>query len=409
MLSLLHPSSRARGARAGRAALALSVAGLLGLSACSSPESSSPSESSAAPSGDALTITDVLGREVSFEHQPERIILGESRSLFATSALDREHPLDKVVGMGTDLQDNVPDYYSKLVEAVPSVKDIPEIGSFQKGDVALENLINLDADVLVLSQDQYDAAKTTGTTDKLDSLGLRYIVTDFRAHPLENTTRSMEIFGKLFDKEEAAQDFNQDWSRVVDMVRERGAKATSKPRTFVWRAAGLSDCCGTWNNSNISELVNVAGGENVGDSVLDGESGTLTPEKVIDLDPDVIIATGGDWATKKDKDGNPATFASAGYGISMADAEKSLQHLPSVQPAFDLLRAPKEGNLYAIWHQFYNSPFNYLALLQIAQWLHPEDYTDVDVAKEWKDAHEKYAPFSGEGAFFVSTPRGAEK
>lgn len=408
MLSSLHTLSPSRGARVRRSVLALGVIAALGLSACSSSESSSTHEQ-ASPDGDGFTITDVLGREVSFDHQPERIILGEGRGVFATSALDKSNPLDKVIAMGTDLKDNVPDYYSKLVEAVPSVKDLPEIGSFQKGDVGLENLVNLDPDVLVLSQDQYDAAKTTGTTDKLDSLGLKYVVTDFRAHPLTNTTTSIDIYGKLLGKEDAAQAFSKDWSRVVDMVRDRGSKVQDKPRTFVWRAAGLSDCCGTWNNSNISELVNVAGGENVGDKVLDGESGNLTPEKVIDLDPEVIIATGGDWSAKKGKDGKPATFASAGYAIPQEDAEKSLQHLPSVQPAFDLLRAPKEGNLHAIWHQFYNSPLNYLALLQIAQWLHPEDYHDVDIAKEWSEAHDKYVPFSGEGSFFVSTPGAAEK
>ena len=60
----------------------------------------------------------------------------------------------------------------------------------------------------------------------------------------------------------------------------------------------------------------------------------------------------------------------------------------------------KGHNLHGLWHQFYNSPFNYLALLQIAAWLHPEDYADVNVQQEWAEAQEKYSPVPGDGTFF---------
>lgn len=294
----------------------------------------------------------------------------------------------------------MPDYYKVLEEKLPKVNELPEVGAIAKGDVTVENLVSLDPDLIVLSKDQYEASQEAGLTEKMDQAGLKYAVTDFRSKPLENTTKSMEIFGEIFGQEERAEEFNKEWQKTVDLVKERADKVKDKPKTFVWRAAGVMDCCGSWNNSNIAQLVNEAGGENVADGVITGEAGAVTPEKVLESDPDMVIATGGDWSEKKDDQGNPVGYAAVGYGIGEDEAEASIAKLPSNQPGFENLRAVKEHKLHGMWHQFYNSPFNYLALLQIAAWINPEAYKDMDVDKQWMEAQEKYSPVAGEGTFF---------
>lgn len=374
------------------------VAALAGaLAGCAADNAGAGSEQAGTA---AVSFTDLAGRQVELDHAPERVILGEGRSVFATGILNKEDPLDKVVAIGSDLKQNVPDYYRELEKTTPKVNELPEIGGFTKGDVTVEELISLDPDLIVLSKDQYEASQTAGLTDKLDQAGLTYAVTDFRSKPLENTVPTMEIFADIFGHEDHAEEFIADWQKNVDLVTERAKKAQDKPSTFVWRAAGISDCCGSWNDSNISELVNVAGGKNVADGIIEGESGALTPEKVIDVDPDMVIATGGDWSTKVDNARGHTGFAATGYGISEKDAHDSAKTLASVQPGFEDLSAVKEHNLHGLWHQFYNSPFNYLALLQIAAWLHPEDYADVNVQQEWAEAQEKYSPVPGDGTFF---------
>ncbi|WP_276850042.1 ABC transporter substrate-binding protein [Corynebacterium pyruviciproducens] len=400
--------SRSRRRLAGLVAVtALAVSGL---TACSTETAETSSEQpTSSTQAAAFTLTDITGRNISLPAAPERILLGEGRSVFATGILDKSNPLDKVVGIGTDLKDNVPDYMAQLEQTNPEVKDLPEVGGFMKGDVTVENLLSLKPDIILLSLDEYQASEKTGLIESMDKAGLTYAVTDFRAKPLENTTRSMEIFGTVFGKEKEAAAFNKDWQETVDLVKGRSAKLKDedKPTAFVWRAAGLSDCCQTWNDSNISQLVNVAGGKNIGDAVIEGESGAMTPEKVISDNPDEIFATGGEWSAKRNKEGNPVGYAALGYRISDEDAQVSVNNLPKGQKGFDTLSAVKDGQLHGLWHQFYNSPFNYLALLQIAAWLHPEDYSDIDVPAEWMKAQEKYSPVSGEGVFFsTSTPAG---
>ena len=146
------------------------VAALAGaLAGCAADNAGAGSEQAGTA---AVSFTDLAGRQVELDRAPERVILGEGRSVFATGILNKEDPLDKVVAIGSDLKQNVPDYYRELEKTTPKVNELPEIGGFTKGDVTVEELISLDPDLIVLSKDQYEASQTAGLTDKLDQAGL---------------------------------------------------------------------------------------------------------------------------------------------------------------------------------------------------------------------------------------------
>lgn len=374
------------------------------LTACSSPQSGqtsgneTTSESAASKSAQGVSVTDVLGRTVQFDEHPQRIVLGEGRGVFATAILDKEHPVDKVVALGTDLATAAPSYHKNLLEAVPEAKEIPEIGSLSKGDVTVENLVSLEPDVLVMTADHHKSISTTGMLEKIEAAGIKYVVTDFRQHPLENTTKSMELLGALFDKEEQAKKFNEDWTKTVDLVKERAAKAEKRPKTFLWRAAGLKDCCATVKESNLGEMITLAGGDNLGDQLLEGEEGDVTAEKIVAEQPDIIIATGGSWAPDSEKP-EVVPHVELGYEATKDVSEKTLEGLVAT-PGFDQLK----GDFHGVWHQFYDSPFNYLALEQFAVWLQPELFSDLNPEEHLQQAHKEYLPFEASGVFFVSSP-----
>ncbi|MCK7661911.1 ABC transporter substrate-binding protein [Corynebacterium antarcticum] len=370
-------------------------------SADKSTESSSEKESTSAreASDGGITITDVEGRTVTFDSLPERIILGEGRGVFATAILDKDDPLDKVVAMGSDLKSGAPGYYENLVEAYPRAGEVPEIGNIAKGDVTVENLVSYQPDALVITADHYSAAKTTGMLDKIDAAGIKYIVTDFRQHPMTNTTVSVTALGELLGKEDAATSFNKEWNSVVDRVKERVAETDSRPSTFLWRAAGLKDCCATFGKANLGEMITVAGGDNLADHIIDTESGDITAEKLIDEQPEIIIATGGTWSKQNDKP-QAVPHADLGYGVSEETSRDTLRGLLET-PGLSELDASGDGRFYGVWHQFYDSPFNYIALEQFAKWIHPDKFEDVDPAADWDDANSKYLPFPADGTFFI--------
>lgn len=379
--------------------VALGVAALVGVSALGACSLADATGESPEASG-SVQVTDVMGRTVSFEKQPERIILGEGRGIFATSIIDSEHPTDKVVAMGDDIKSAAPSFLEKLQESHPEVKDIPTIGSLAKGDVSVETLLSYQPDVITITADHYKAAKDTGLLDKMDRAGLKYVVTDFRIHPLQNTTTSVGVYGKILGKPEKAEEFNKEWQSSVDKIAQK-TKDVNKPGVFVWRAGGFGDCCSTVKESNIGEFVAVAGGNNLGDAMLTTESGSVTPEKLIQEQPEKILVTGGSWAPKN---GKPTQHVNLGYTSTPDAAQTSLKNLNRL-PGMDKVDALGNGQTVAIWHQFYDSPLNFIAIEYIAHWLHPDLFPEVDTQKHWQEVHKKYVPFDAAGVFFADSSK----
>lgn len=373
----------------------------LGLAACGAAGTSN-SEISDGPngSGDAVTITDVTGRQVRLNSQPKRVLLAEGRGLFATSLLNKENPTENVVAIGSDLHKAAPSYEANLSAVHKQYKDLPTVGNIAKGDVSVEALLSHKPDITVLSLDHKKAAEESGLLKKMDQSGLKYVFSDFRQKPLENTTKTISMYGQLFGKEDKAKEFNDFYDSKVKNITDRANAAKTKPKTLVWRAAGMKDCCSTVKDSNLGDLVNAAGGKNMGDELLDTESGDLTAEKILSEQPEQIIATGGSWAKDPDEP-EVLPHVELGYRAQPATAEKTLKGLLST-PGFTALKAPKKGNLHAAYHQFYDSPLNVFALEQFAQWLHPELFQDVDVERDFADFHKKWMPFEYSGTFFTS-------
>lgn len=373
----------------------------IGLAGCS------PSTDNGADAGKeegkeaTITITDIVDHTVEFDKVPEKIILGESRAAYTLAFLNKEDPLKGVVAWGKDLQKNAPDFYDKFVEKFPKAKDIPTIGSLKKGDVTVENLLEFDPDVVVLTQDMYDVAKSKGIIDKLDSSNVKWVVTDYRRHPVENTEKTVEILGKLTGNEENAKKFNEFYKKQTDAV-EAGVKGAEKPKTFLWRAAGLKACCATFKESNFGTMIDMAGGANLGDELLpaDVEDGDLTPEQILSSQPDLMVITGGAWGDKELDEGAKTSFVELGYAT---DKERAAQSVADElkQPGFSELKAGKEKKVYGIYHQFYDSPYNFIAIQAFAKWQHPDKFADLDLEKEFKEFHDEFMPFEYSGTFFV--------
>lgn len=346
----------------------------------------------------AVTVTDAAGRTLQFDELPERIVLAEGRAAYATALL-QDNPLDNVVAYGQDLEKAAGAFREKLFEMQPEAKDMPEIGMIHKGDVTVENLLAQKPDVVIMTLDQKKSVEESGFISDLDAAGITYAFIDFRQKPLENTTVSMQLLGDLLGQSERAQKYNEFYQAKVKEITDRAAKIVDKPDVLLWTAAGFSDCCAVAGDVHLGTLITAAGGHNLGPEVLGPETKTLTPEKLVELNPDKLIVTGGEWARDPNK---PGTFRHVELGYqSNPDLVLETCEGPLQQPGMELLDAPKEGNYFAIYHQFYDNPFNVFALEAFAKWLHPEEFADLDPAQDFKDFHKEWLPFDYSGVFFV--------
>ncbi|POA36700.1 MULTISPECIES: ABC transporter substrate-binding protein [Pseudomonas] len=382
---------------------ALLIAGLLGLSI----SSLMPSRVQAGEADPALgTVTDLQGRTVKVHLPVRRVILGEGRQLYLVAALDTQNPIERIVGWRKDLIQSDPDTYNAYLRKFPDIAKIPTFGGFESGTFDIEQAISQKPDVIILNIEAQHATEDARYIEKLDALGIPVVYVDFRNNPMQNTEPTMRLFGKLFGKEERAEAFidfrNQQIHRVTDVIEKYHP---ARPNVFIERIGGYTDdCCLSFGNENFGLFVDMAGGNNIARRIIPSTFGQLNPEQVIVANPDHVVVTSADWEAFAPR----GHWVGVGPGADLTEARRKLAWYTQ-RPAYAGIKAQNTQAFHAIWHQFYNSPYQFVAIQQLAKWFHPELFADLDPDAEFREMHERFLPVPYEPGYFVSLQKTEDK
>ena len=375
---------------------ALLFAGLLGVSFLSL----TPRPALAADADPALsTVTDLLGRQVKVHLPVRRVILGEGRQLYLVAALDTQNPIERIVGWRKDLIQSDPDTYGAYLRNFPDIARIPTFGGFEDGTFDIEQAISQRPDVIILNIEAQHATEDARYIEKLDALGIPVVYVDFRNNPMKNTEPTMRLFGQLFGKQARAEAFiefrNQQIRRVTDVIE---AHHPARPKVFIERIGGYTDdCCLSFGNENFGLFVEMAGGDNIAKGIIPTTFGQLNAEQVVVANPAQVVITSANWEA----------FAPGGHwvgvgpGADMAQARKKLAWYTQ-RPAYAGIKAQDDQAFHAIWHQFYNSPYQFVAIQQLAKWFHPTLFADLDPDAAFRQLHEQFLPVPYEPGYAVS-------
>ena len=349
---------------------------------------------------ESVTLTDIAGRQVQVETPVQRVILGEGRQAFFTAVLETENPFARVVGWREDFRQADPDTYAEYQAKFPQIDDLPTFGGFKEGTFDIEQAVSLRPDVMILNLEAKAATDEAGYEEKLARVGIPIVYVDFRENPFEHTAKSMEIIGALYGKQERAAEFNAFFTEQMAKVNDVIAAQSDlvRPLVFVERAAGYSeDCCMSFGAANFGRMVEEAGGTNMATPFIPGTFGTLNAEQIVASDPEVVIVTGGNWEAYVPG----GAWVGVAPGADMPVAQAKLAALMQ-RPAFAGTTAVREGQVHAIWHQFYNNPYSFVAVQQIAKWLHPELFADLDPEATLKELHSRFLPVEYRPGYWVS-------
>ncbi len=361
--------------------------------------------SGVALAGETVKIKDITGREVEVSVPVERVILGEGRQIYFTAALDTDNPFGRVIGWRDDFKKADLDGYNIYLKKYPEMEKIPTFGGMKDGTFDIEQAVALKPDVIIMNTEAKSATEESGYIEKLAAVGIPLVYIDFREKPMENTDDSMRIIGKLFGEEERAEEFvkfhDEQIAKVTDVLARQSD--LKKPVVFMERAGGYSDdCCMSFGNENFGKMVELAGGVNMAKDFIPGTFGTVNPEQIIASNPDQVIVTGSNWELYVPG----GKWIGVGPGADKAEAERKLAELMK-RPGFTDIKAVKDGNVHAIWHQFYNSPYQFVAVQQIAKWLHPDLFKDLDADATFKEMHERFLPVDYQPGYFASLKAGS--
>ena len=344
-------------------------------------------------------ITDITGRVVPVASEVRRVILGEGRQMYLVAALDREAPFGRVVGWRDDLRKADLDGYTAYQQLYPGIDRLPTFGGAKEGTFDVEQAVALRPDVVVMNLESKVATEEGGLLEKLGAVGIPVVFIDFRERPFENAERSIRIMGRMLGREERAEELVAYRRAQIERVTSRLAGyAGPRPRVMIERAAGYDEsCCMSFGNENFGRMVKEAGGENIAERLIPGTFGTVNPEQVVAADPDVVVVTGSNWTLYA-----PAgTWVGVGPGADAALARSRLQALMN-RPAYRPLPVARSGRVHAIWHQFYDSPYQFVAIQALAKWLHPELFRDLDPDQTFREFHERFLPVAYRPGYWVS-------
>lgn len=354
--------------------------------------------------GTTQTVTDLAGRTVTVPTKVDRILLGEGRLLPALGVFERDNVARRLVGMMGDYETLDAAGYAQWRTRFPQLDKVPRVGRNSSGSFSDEQAIALRPQlaILGLAGGHGPSKNDRETLGRLEAAGVAVVFVDFRHDPLKNTTRSMELLGTVLGKRKEAEAFNTYWRAQLERVESRLRTLpanTRHPSVFLENRVGLSDECCTTMVGLVGVLLDAAGAENVARGRIPGEHGTLNPEFLIATQPRLYIGTGiGSMATAEKSPlrivlGADATPEAARASLLRATQRRGIAQLQALQ---------QPGRAHAIWHHYYNSPFNVVAVQVFAKWLHPELFADLDPRATLQTMFTQFQPIPLTGVYWTS-------
>lgn len=335
-------------------------------------------------------VTDIVGRHVEVPDHVERVLLGESRFIYAMSVVEGAQPLARIVGWQGELKFADPNGYARYLARFPEMEKIPLIGRSSEESVSSEQALALRPDVAIFGLGGHGPGRQSGLVRELEQAGVPVVFIDFRQDPARNTLPSMRILGRTLDREEKAEAYAGFVQARLDRIHRAvdGLSPAQRPRVFIELLAGVWEgCCHTSGKGGLGDMVALAGGINVAADKVPGAIGDLNLEGLIAADPDIYIATGS-------RPSGQRPMFRAGEGVSRQQALDSLAGL-AARDGIRSLGAVKAGRIHGLWHNFYDAPTNILALEAMARWFHPALLADVDPAATMAEMNRR---------FFVAVP-----
>jgi iron complex transport system substrate-binding protein len=306
------------------------------------------------PLKQAFTVTDALGREITFQEPPQRIALaGKANLLIADALYLFPQASERIAVLGKSTQGT-----GNLLEVIDSnYANKPKF----ENDVSPEQLAVEHPDAVILKS---YLAETLGTP--LEALGIPVVYVDFE-NP-DQYYRDLATLGQLFQDEERAQEVADFYRSRVDRIVQKTSALSDeeRPKTLLLY---YSDKDGEvafnvppmgWMQTI---LVEMAGGNPIWKDANLGKGWTkVSLEQVAAWDADQI------------------------YVISYFKPVNEVVEMLQADPQWQSLRAVQEGKLYGFasdmmsWDQA--DARWILGLTWLATKLHPDLFAEIDIQAE---------------------------
>ncbi|OBT17204.1 cobalamin ABC transporter substrate-binding protein [Vibrio sp. UCD-FRSSP16_10] len=349
-----------------------------------------------------VTVTDVAGRTITIEKEPQNIAISTGRVFPLLEMIYQQDAASHLVAWRDDMRTSAPSMYASYVKDFPQLKEVLNLGKIKSGEFDTERFIQMKnkPDLFVVDIVNVKLAEEEGLFNKLNKAGIKVLVVDFRENPIKNTVQSVTSLATAVGRKEQGQKFARYYQAHLETLLAGIAtvpKEQLNRKVFVERSAGKRDsCCETFSAGNMGEYIPFLKATNIADKPLKGAfSGKMSAESLIVAQPDIYIMQTTGWI---DKNGTPKAGIPLGYNANLTaikSATNALLHRSWMVPT----PAYQNKNVYSIYMPFYNSPYNLVALEYFAKWIYPEQFKNLNPELTFEEMNKTLANRTVNGVF----------
>jgi len=348
-----------------------------------------------------VTVKDMDNRTVTIPQAPQRIILQDGRDIFALALLERDNPFAKVVAWNNLPKKQDTQTWDVLKRQWPEAEKILDMQFSDQGNVDLETIISRHPDLMIAQLRAKPSLVQSGVLAKLEALHVPVVFVDYELHPVENTLPSITLLGKVMGQNERAKAYTDFYQQRLDTLHQRLATVTKKPLVFIEPIAGVAGldngCCFTHAHNGWGGLVEAAGGVNIGSQLLPGATGTVSVEKIISLNPDYYLMSGSK------RPGKGTAVVPFGYNVDRKEVETAFNALMARQ-GVSSIPAVVQGHTGALYHHFYNNPYNIVAIETLSKIFYPDHFKDIDPLADYHTIIKDFTHIPDDSIILSYTP-----
>ena len=349
-------------------------------------------------SPDAVTVTDLAGVTYTLPRPLQKVAVQWSCAggpFMTMSALLGEDVADYLACIDDSPEKYRADVWEQCQKDIPALADIPVIGSVNE-ELDLEGVLCSGAEAFICPL-ELKTLVDESLADRLNSVDIPVIYVDFHQETLENHTKSTLLLGKLFGREERAQeivDFYTEHRNAIGTRIEKILQEQKRPELYIEVAMlGPSDFGNSFNNSySWGGIAYQSGGNSIGEGVVPNY-GPLDTEYVLSNNPDKIIFT-GTWGTAV------PDAVKMGYGTELSETRRQMEAYGS-RPGWSELQAFRNQEIYAINHGLSREMYDCACFEFFAKICFPEQFQDISPEKTLQEYYERFMPYTLDGVWFV--------
>ncbi len=300
-----------------------------------------------------IVITDSIGRSIEIPNPVTKAVVANA---YNTEIINAIGALDCVVGVDYNIYQDKESWKNRFTEDMV-------IGKSQK-DLNYEKIIELEPEVLILTGNgTWEEAER-----QLEPFGIKVIVCNaYYTNEFEN---SCDILGKVFSKEEKAEELKTYFTKKLDYIQNQLKDVPKKRVYFEYRTEGNTTVPGDF----FYYMVEFSGADNI---FKDEYAVQIESEAVVEANPEYIIKVSA-----------PEVYSSY-YPPSIEENEAIKEELIS-RPGWDEIDAVKNDNILLLSHYVHGGASKLVGTMYIAKFLYPDKLEDLHPETVFKDWLERF-------------------